>query len=130
MTNIERIPDEDSLFRTISHKLYLQENLTETEIPKAAIRLGNDEKGMSVDWSKYSTAEESQERKSETHGVISWVVKLVREIEAGVLTVEHQPNGENRAHSLIIPSLRDKRTWKRIRTYLMRMAKIEITPSL
>jgi hypothetical protein len=56
---------------------------------------------MSVDWEKYSTAEEcwQRARKPAENGVLGLVAGGVRAIEG--LTVEHSPDRENnnRAHS-------------------------------
>jgi hypothetical protein len=57
------------------------------------------EGGMSVDWEKYSTAQETRDRarNPDQNGVIALVAVDVRGIEA--LSVEHEPIRSNRAHS-------------------------------
>ena len=79
------------------------------------------EGGMSVDWNKYSTPEETRQRaKNPTkNAVLSLSVGGVRKI--GDLDVEHRPEPENRAHSEIdFPDSHETRT--EVRVFLLRLA--------
>src|SRR6266566_296830 len=62
------------------------------------------EGGMSTDWARYSTPEQTRNRarKPELNGVVQMGVGVVREIDA--LIVEHTPDEEvdNRAHTDVI----------------------------
>lgn len=101
----EDIPDGDIVF------LRVHLNSAPTgKITSAALRpQGND--GLSTDWAKYSTAEETQSRarKPELNGVASVDVGGIRSIvyPRANLTVEHDPIEnhsdipDNIAHSLI-----------------------------
>lgn len=77
---------------------------------------------MSVDWERYSTAEESLARakKPAKNGIVRFVTQEVRAIDS--LTVEHRPSWkeQNRAHSEI---LGDKRTNPEVRVALRRAAR-------
>jgi hypothetical protein len=115
MWPVEQIPNENFLFFRL-HKSYLQFG---DDIPPGAFRdQGN---GMSTDWDKYSTPEETQKRVQrsapEDNGVLSFNVGGVREIKP--LLVEHTPEPENRAHTEI---LGDKKKDSEIRLKLKRLA--------
>lgn len=64
--------------------------------------------GLSVDWCRYSTPEETQGRtgKPEKYGVVKMVAGTVRAIPG--LTLEHAPLPDNRAHSNIYGDKRDQ----------------------
>jgi|SRR5690242_5530869 len=122
MWPIEQIPDDSSLFFRI-HKSYLQFG---DELPPGVFR--DQGGGMSTDWDKYSTAEETQKRVQrsapEDNGVLSLNVGGVRQISP--LTVEHTPQPENRAHSEVFG---DKKKDPEVRLKLKRLAQwvIKIT---
>jgi len=78
--------------------------------------------GMSTDWEKYSTAQQSRNRATSDpsrNGVISLIVKDVRDIP--YQTVEHDPSIDNRAHTNV---LGEKGTEERLR--FMRIYRWEI----
>jgi hypothetical protein len=92
MWNVETIPDGDFLFMRV-HKCYLS---------KGELNLGvfrNQGEGMSTDWEKYSTAEQSRNRATvpSDNFIIKLSVAGVRAIEK--LTVVHEPFETNQAHS-------------------------------
>jgi len=94
---IEIIPDSDFLYRRI-HSSILISSQNENDIPPFAFK---DNNGISTDWNKYSTPEESQYRASEPekNGIIQIKVALIRLYKN--LTIVHAPLPSNRAHSLI-----------------------------
>ena len=95
---IEPIPDADNVFMR-AHRMYFREG----ELQPGVFRAQGD--GMSVDWDKYSTAEETKKRAGKNphdNAVVRMCAGRIREI-AG-LRVEHQPDrvGQNRAHSNVL----------------------------
>jgi hypothetical protein len=90
----EEIPDQDSLFMRV-HRT----NAPDGELAPGAFRdIG---RGMSTDWQKYSTPDETRARAKAPHkvGVIGMVAGGVR--GCGLL-VEHDPIPVNRAHTEIV----------------------------
>ena len=78
--------------------------------------------GMSVDWERYSTKEETRQRASNPakNAVISLSVAAVRGVNN--LDVEHRPEPSNRAHSEVdLPTDREQLT--EVRLLLLRLAK-------
>jgi hypothetical protein len=115
MWPVEQIPNEHFLFFRL-HRNYMQ---FDDEIPQGAFR--DQDGGMSTDWEKYSTAEETQRRaiKSppEENGVLRLNVGGVREIKP--LLVEHTPEPGNRAHTNVFG---DKKKDPEVRLKLQRLA--------
>jgi hypothetical protein len=115
MWPVENIPNEDFLFFRL-HRCYMQ---FDEEIPQGAFR--DQDGGMSTDWEKYSTPEETQKRAKksppEDNGVLRLNVGGVREIKP--LSVEHSPDPENRAHTEV---LGNKKKDPEIRLKLQRLA--------
>jgi hypothetical protein len=103
----EKIPNTDFLHRNIHLNFLL--NWTDKSIIPPHIFVSDDD-GMSADWSKYSTPEETRNRARDPFkvGVITMNVGDVRTITINskqVLKVRHYPVIEpilNRAHSLVI----------------------------
>lgn len=96
MWEVEDIPDEDRLF------LRVHVNDVRASGGKPHPGVFRERQGsMSVDWGKYSTAEESRNRARhpERVGILALIAGSVRSIEG--LTVLHEPDEErnNRAHS-------------------------------
>ncbi len=125
---IELIPDTDKLFYRI-HTQYI--DYTESDAKKK-IKPGAfdpipkpDGTEMSVDWSKYSTSIETQNRarKPERVGVVSFVVGEVRS-QPTLLKVEHRPT-LNQAHSIIFDVLPNANN-PEIRINLRRICQWEI----
>jgi hypothetical protein len=90
---IEYIPDNDSVFMR-AHETYFRDGELEPGVftPKEG-------PGMSVDWDKYSSKEQTRQRarKPEKNAVISMLVGGIRKIDQ--LDVAHRPEPDNRAHS-------------------------------
>jgi hypothetical protein len=123
---IEEIPDTDSLYYRVHKNNVLPNGQV---VPGAFKELGEGEaKGMSTDWSKYSTPELSRQRarNPDSNGIISFAIKAVREIP---LTVRHAPLPENIAHAHIIgiPETDPPKTKIRALLALIYKWEIEIT---
>jgi hypothetical protein len=119
---VEEIPDGARLFRRV-HRNFLRGTAEPDEdyIPPGAIKK---EDSLSTDWSKYSTPEQTRSRapSPEANGVISLPVGSVRRETSQ--TVEHDPEADNRSHSLVIG-----RKDEEIRMQLLRLARWEIRPA-
>jgi len=94
---IEPVPDADLLFMRV-HRNYIQNGK-----PNAGVFVNHGEgeqEGMSTDWSKYSTPEETKKRVTNPAwrgGVIQMVAADVRKIPRQ--TVDNAPLPDNRAHT-------------------------------
>lgn len=92
--NSEAVPDQDLLFMRI-HRVWIRNG----ELIPGVFQ--NRDAGMSTDWNKYSTPEETLKRANDPsmNGVIQFVVEDVRGIPQQ--RVVHTPNRErnNRAHT-------------------------------
>lgn len=88
----ESIPDRDVLFM----RVHRQWTLDGSPTPGA---FQDRDGGMSTDWSKYSTAQDTlkRARKPEMNGILKMQVEQVRKIPNQ--TVQHTPKPENRAHT-------------------------------
>ncbi len=114
----EKIPDFDSVFMR-AHETYFRDGELMPGVFTAK------DGGMSVDWDKYSSKEETRKRAKNPakNAVLSLSVGGVREIKG--LDVEHRPEPKNRAHSEIdLPDNHEDLT--EIRVFLLRLAKIAI----
>ena len=125
MWEIEIISDDAVLYYRV-HKGYVVEGQL---IPGVFKERGEGEnRGMSTDWDKYSTAEEALARSKNPldNGIVNFIVGEVRNIKN--IIVEHAPESDNRAHSHIkgIPSKKPMKT--RIRRQLLDACKWEIKP--
>ena len=96
---IELVPDTNLLFMRVH-----QNNIREGSLlPIVFVNHGEgEEEGMSTDWNKYSTPEETKNRGYATRpswkgGVIQMVVGDIRKITWQ--TVQHSPLADNRAHT-------------------------------
>ena len=98
MRKAEIIPDDSLLFRRIRRLLFNPKTRKFTE-PAFMIRPGI-EKGLSVNWDKYATAEQTSydRRTKEKYCVGSIVANVPRTLN---LDVVHTPSKKNRAHSTI-----------------------------
>ena len=116
---IETIPDSDSVFMR-AHQTYYRDGE-----PGPGVFTAKDG-GMSVDWSKYSSAEETRQRAKnnpERNAVLSLPVGGVRQIDD--LDTVHRPEPENRSHSEIDLPV-DRETLAEVRVLLLRLAKTVI----
>lgn len=92
---IEAIPDEDNLFMRVHKNFVHKGNLK----PKVFQERGDgDEKSMSTNWEKYSTAQETRDSSNvpADNGVIIFMVDNLRKNN---LTVTHAPLDDNQAHT-------------------------------
>jgi hypothetical protein len=95
----EVIPDQARTYMR-AHQKYFRDDALQPGVFKAH------DGGMSVDWEKYSTPEESRQRAKEPlrNAVICLIVEGIRDIEN--LEVQHSPdttcNPPNRAHSDVL----------------------------
>ena len=96
---IELVPDNDLLFMRVH-----QNNIRDgSPLPIAFMNHGaGEEEGMSTDWSKYSTPEQTisriyEEKPTWKGGVIQMVVGDVRKIPDQI--VQHAPLPKNQAHT-------------------------------
>lgn len=116
---VEFIPDADSLFRRAHRRQFYT---SDEPTPGAFKREGSG--GMSVNWAKYATAEETRRQAAqppENYGVLITTAGQVRAIDD--LRVDHTPNDANRAHSDII-GVEDAE----IRLKLLRAFTVELRP--
>lgn len=92
---IEQIPDDAFVYMRAHSQFFRDEELQPGVF---RIHLG----GMSVDWDKYATPEETRKRAKapEQNAVLSMPVRGIRAIDS--LRVEHKPLPENRAHSEVL----------------------------
>lgn len=127
MWPIENIPDSDHLFYRI-HK----NNIVDGEVVPGAFRERGEgaKKGMSTDWDKYTTPEESLSRSNNQaeNGIVKFAVNEVRII--GSLEVIHDPDFErnNRAHTHIKGIPRKGQLKTKVRLKLKRTFKWSIFP--
>ena len=91
---IEEIPDKDHVF----YRIHI-ENIRDNTIIPGAFRQRDD--GMSVDWDKYGSPERLKNVaiEPEKNGIVKFSVKKIR--ENNLLSVDHDPLPDNRAHSLV-----------------------------
>src|SRR6266704_4421132 len=92
---IEPIPDSDNVFMR-AHRMHFRNS----ELQPGVFRLHGD--GMSVDWEKYSTPQETKNRaaKPVDNAVIGTRVGQIRGLSG--LEVQHKPEPVNRAHSNVL----------------------------
>jgi hypothetical protein len=115
---IEKIPDLASVFMR-AHETYFRDG----DLMPGVFTAKNG--GLSVDWDKYSSKEETRNRAKNPaqNAVLSLSVGGVRQIKG--LDVEHRPEPANHAHSEIdLPDDREELT--EIRVFLLRLADIVI----
>jgi hypothetical protein len=115
---IEPIPDADDVFMR-AHQMYFISG----ELQPGVFQ--NKDGAMSVNWSKYSTAQQtkSQAKKPQQNAVLALLTSGIREIKP--LDVIHAPESGNRAHSEV--ALPDKGAeLTEIRVLLLRLAVIVI----
>jgi hypothetical protein len=118
----EEIPNSDSVFMR-AHRSYFRDGKLEHGVFKA-----KDGPGMSVDWEKYSSAEDTRQRarNPRDNAVLALSASGIRSIEG--LDVRHVPEPQNRSHSEV--NLPDKDTKReeliKVRFFLHRIAEIII----
>jgi hypothetical protein len=117
---IEQIPDEDAVYMRV-HKDFLRNRVLQPGV----FREHNS--GMSVDWDKYSTPQETRNRAKNplVNAVIEMDVGKVRRIQE--LDVIHQPTPENRAHSEVIGLPTESETFTETRARLLDISTIVLS---
>lgn len=122
---VEYVPNSDFLYRRV-HVNILIITPNWDDIPPFAFK---DNNGISTDWNKYSSPEESRQRAldPEKNGIIQVKVESVRQFQN--LTINHTPLPSNRAHTTI-NGLKDykKEDQTDIRKRLARLATWIIKP--
>jgi hypothetical protein len=116
---VEEIPDTDAVFMR-AHRAYLLDG----ELSPGVCREQGG--GMSVDWERYSTAEQTKQRakKPEDNAVIKMPVIGIRDIKP--LIVEHTPDYPvNRAHAEVF-GMPQREQCAETRLKLLRIADIVI----
>jgi hypothetical protein len=95
---IEVIPNQDFVFR----RVHVNEGINWPDIHKIQPNIfRSDQDGMSVNWNKYATADETLGSNPTKNGVIKLEVGKIRH-EPEHLDVIHTPIHSNRAHSSVI----------------------------
>lgn len=123
MWPVEHVPDEDRLFMRV-HPNNARDGILN---PGAFANHGEAGKraGMSTDWEKYSTPDETRNRATRNpaiYGVVGMVVGQLREVPGQ--TAEHTPDyPANRAHTEVFG---DKRSDPEVRVLLRRISTWEI----
>lgn len=95
MWPIEVIPNNSRLYYRI-HQTFIRNGKM---VPSVFKERGEGEScGMSTDWEKYSTPEESRNRAPipEKNGIVSFIAGNLRDVN---LEVIHAPSNHNRAHT-------------------------------
>ena len=115
---IENIPGADSVFMR-AHESYFRDGDLQP-----GVFTSKEGPGMSVDWDKYSSKEQTRQRarKPEKNAVIRLSVDGIRKIDQ--LDVAHRPEPDNRAHSEV--DLPTDESLTEIRFKLNRLAKTVI----
>ena len=106
---VEEIPDADALFMRAHRNL-----LRDGQIVPGVFRAQGE--GMSVDWSKYASPEETQKRarKPIDNAILALIAGEIR--SAVGLAVNHTPQPDNRAHSdVLLPQVDEDLTEARIK---------------
>lgn len=114
--DVEEIPDVDRLFKRIHRNLFKSDRTVMTG--------AFSHYEMSVDWSKYSTPEESRRRANspDDNAIVEMVAFNVRAIPDQ--QVLHRPVADNRSHSAV-----DGRKSEKVRVLLRRCCRIALSLS-
>lgn len=136
--NVDPFNNDYLLFRHI-HKTFIKDRNPQMISP-SAFKDPNG-KGISTDWSKYSTPRETHKRSkrnpSEEYGIVSLKVREIREKEElNKLTIEHVPDQKtknyegNRAHTNINGLLKYRYLIRETQVLLSRLSKWEINEKI
>ena len=119
---IENVPDADDLYMRVLHSHIVNGKVN----PQLAFRVRGegDQRGMSTDWSKYSTPEETRGRvrsgrSQDDYGVLRMNVGEVRGIPNQL--VKHRPLDNNRAHTDVTGPVGSKTEVTKIRYLFSRI---------
>ena len=120
----EEIPDPDKLYMRVHRNNVVNRELTPVALRDHAPPDGG-RAGMSTDWSRYSSPEETRlrtDRNPDNYGVVEMIVGVARSIPG--VAVEHTPRPENRAHTDVFGDKKDQE----IRVRLTRACEWVIAP--
>ena len=114
---VEVIPDADSVFMR-AHRQHFRDGQLGPGVFK------EQDVGMSVNWDKYSSAEQTKQQAAnpDDNAVLRMPVIGIRKI--GELTVQHEPELENRAHSEVFGLPRDREELTETRVLLLRISDV------
>ena len=110
ITEKKIIPSEDNVFyRVFAERIRRRHRikvLSENYIPPKVFQNEDDDKGMSVDWAVFRSPNETLEdhgtkRPHDDFGVISMIVGKICNFKDSKISVIHDPDTKNEAHSLI-----------------------------
>lgn len=104
----EEIPDDHKLYMRVHRNNVVNRELTPVALRDHAPPNGG-RAGMSTDWCRYSSPEETRQRAKsspDNYGVVEMVVSVVRAIPGVV--VEHTPEPKNRAHTDVFGDKKDQ----------------------
>ena len=116
---VEQIPDGDVVYMRAYSQFFSNDDL----LPGV---FRPHDGGMSADWSKYATAQETRDRARtpSLNAVLSMPVGEIRRIDA--LRVEHSPEPDNRAHTDILDLPEGGEELTEIRLRLLRISDVVI----
>src|ERR1700736_356812 len=114
---VEQIPSNHSVYMR-AHRGFIREGVLQPGV----FREHNE--GMSVDWEKYSSPEDTRQRakKPSDNAVIELSVCEIRLINA--LDVKHKPETTNRSHSDVVGLPDDSADLTEVRTLLLAVSTI------
>ncbi len=116
---VEDIPDDSDVYMR-AHDVYFRGKALQPGV----FRVHED--GMSVDWDKYSTPEQTRQRTSQPlrNAVIRLPVVGIRDI--GDLDVKHTPYPANRAHSDVVGIPNGGEDLTEVRASLLDISRVSI----
>lgn len=116
---VEQIPDRDFVYMRVHSKFFHDD-----ELQPGVFR--NHDGGMSVDWDKYASPEETKKRAKtpNDNAVMSLPVGGIRGIDS--LRVEHRPEPDNRAHAEVFGFPNGGEQLTEIRLLLLRISVVVI----
>ena len=117
----EEIPDESSLWMRVHRQRVRNGDVR----PNAFVNKPTDKDGMSTDWEKYSTPEETQNRAKvpSDNAVIQLIVGEVRKVPGQTVKHTPDPKTNNRAHTDVFG---EKEKYLEVRVKLSRICKVVI----
>ena len=115
---VEHIPDDADVFMR-AHSVFFRKRVLQPGVFRPH------DGGMSVDWDKYSSPEDTRQRAAnpQANAVISLPVGGIRNIDN--LEVEHTPEPTNRAHSDVV-GLPEGEDLTEVRTLLLAASNVVI----
>lgn len=124
---VEDIPDEDLLYK----RIHIRNDFRDGKVIPGAFRerVEGTDKGMSTDWSKYSTPKKTKNRarKPKENAVISFITLNLISLKLNVI---HHPEPLNRAHTNITGIGRDPEIRTKLKDSFVWEIRFENFPSL